>query len=60
MVSPEEVQTALTRGRVLIHPLDIYASPPQSDAVSPEVKLFIESYSPHTIFVEIISLLYII
>ncbi|XP_043512765.1 dynein axonemal assembly factor 11 isoform X6 [Frieseomelitta varia] len=36
IVSPEEVQTALTRGRVLIHPLDMYASPPQSDAVSPE------------------------
>ncbi|XP_017757080.1 PREDICTED: uncharacterized protein LOC108548581 isoform X2 [Eufriesea mexicana] len=37
IVSPEEVQTALTRGRVLVHPLlDMYASPPQSDAVSPE------------------------
>ncbi|XP_050592665.1 dynein axonemal assembly factor 11 isoform X3 [Bombus affinis] len=36
IVSPEEVQTALTRGRVLVHPLDIYASPPQSDVVSPE------------------------
>ncbi|XP_043598919.1 dynein axonemal assembly factor 11 isoform X4 [Bombus pyrosoma] len=36
IVSPEEVQNALTRGRVLVHPLDMYASPPQSDAVSPE------------------------
>ncbi|XP_061940399.1 dynein axonemal assembly factor 11 isoform X5 [Apis cerana] len=37
VVSPEEVQTALTRGRVLVHPLlDMYASPPQSNAVSPE------------------------
>ncbi|XP_060827800.1 dynein axonemal assembly factor 11 isoform X3 [Bombus pascuorum] len=36
IVSPEEVQTALTRGRVLVHPLVMYASPPQSDAVSPE------------------------
>ncbi|CAK9813251.1 Cilia- and flagella-associated protein 410 [Anthophora plagiata] len=35
-VSPEEVQTALTRGRILVHPLDMDASPPQSDAVSPE------------------------
>ncbi|XP_076750061.1 uncharacterized protein LOC143422952 isoform X4 [Xylocopa sonorina] len=36
VVSPEEVQTALARGRVLVHPLDVYNSPPQSDAVSPE------------------------
>ncbi|CAL7948644.1 unnamed protein product [Xylocopa violacea] len=36
IVSPEEVQTALARGRVLVHPLDVYTSPPQSDAVSPE------------------------
>lgn len=36
LILPEELQTALTRGRVLIHPLDMYASPPQSDAVSPE------------------------
>ncbi|XP_076233830.1 uncharacterized protein LOC143178836 isoform X4 [Calliopsis andreniformis] len=36
VVSPEEVQTALTRGHILIHPLDMDASPPQSDTVSPE------------------------
>ncbi|XP_017887152.1 protein tilB homolog [Ceratina calcarata] len=36
LVTPEEVQTALIKGRVLVHPLDVYASPPQSDAVSPE------------------------
>ena len=36
VVSPEEVQTALTRGRILVHPLDMDASPPQSDTVSPE------------------------
>ncbi|XP_015439125.1 PREDICTED: uncharacterized protein LOC107194074 [Dufourea novaeangliae] len=36
VVSAEEVQTALTRGHILVHPLDIDASPPQSDAVSPE------------------------
>lgn len=45
------MQTALTRGRVLVHPLDMYASPPQSDAVSPEVKLFIKKGLLHTIFV---------
>lgn len=45
------MQTALTRGRVLVHPLDMYASPPQSDAVSPEVKLFIKIGLLHTIFV---------
>lgn len=39
------MQTALTRGRVLVHPLlDMYASPPQSNAVSPEVRLFIICY----------------
>ncbi|XP_053972480.1 dynein axonemal assembly factor 11-like isoform X5 [Hylaeus volcanicus] len=36
VVSPEEVQTALTRGPILVHPLDMDASPPQSDTVSPE------------------------
>ncbi|XP_031837281.1 uncharacterized protein LOC116429037 isoform X4 [Nomia melanderi] len=36
VVSAEEVQTALTRGHILVHPLDTDASPPQSDAVSPE------------------------
>ncbi|XP_076391261.1 uncharacterized protein LOC100877148 isoform X2 [Megachile rotundata] len=36
VVSPEEVQTALARGRILVHPLDMDASPPQSDTVSPE------------------------
>ncbi|XP_077263186.1 uncharacterized protein LOC143898031 isoform X5 [Temnothorax americanus] len=35
VVSPEEVQTAMTIGRPLIHPLEIDASP-QSDVVSPE------------------------
>lgn len=42
VVSPEEVQTALTRGRILVHPLDMDASPPQSDTVSPEVRLLIQ------------------
>lgn len=51
IVSPEEVQTALTRGRVLVHPLDMYASPPQSDAVSPEVKLSIKIGLLHSILV---------
>ncbi|XP_043251302.1 dynein axonemal assembly factor 11-like isoform X4 [Colletes gigas] len=36
VVSPEEVQTALTRGPILVHPLDMDASPPQSDTISPE------------------------
>ncbi|XP_076173974.1 uncharacterized protein LOC143149953 isoform X2 [Ptiloglossa arizonensis] len=36
VVSSEEVQTALTRGHILVHPLDMDASPPQSDTVSPE------------------------
>lgn len=36
VVSPEEVQTALTRGHILVHPLDMDASSPQSDVVSPE------------------------
>ncbi|XP_024942267.1 protein tilB homolog isoform X2 [Cephus cinctus] len=36
VVSADEVQTALTRGRVLVHPLDMDASSPQSDPVSPE------------------------
>lgn len=36
VVTPEEVQTAMTIGRPLIHPLEIDASP-QSDVVSPEV-----------------------
>ncbi|KAI4483332.1 hypothetical protein M0802_013491 [Mischocyttarus mexicanus] len=36
VVSPEEVQTALSRGRVLVHPLDMDASPPQSEMISPE------------------------
>ncbi|XP_018375665.1 PREDICTED: protein tilB homolog isoform X4 [Trachymyrmex cornetzi] len=35
VVSPEEVQTAMTIGRPLTHPLEIDASP-QSDVVSPE------------------------
>ncbi|XP_018353601.1 PREDICTED: uncharacterized protein LOC108755208 [Trachymyrmex septentrionalis] len=35
IVSPEEVQTAMTIGRPLTHPLEIDASP-QSDVVSPE------------------------
>ncbi|XP_012270203.1 protein tilB homolog isoform X6 [Orussus abietinus] len=36
IVSAEEVQTALARGRILVHPLDMDASPPQSDPISPE------------------------
>ena len=36
IVSCDEVQTALTRGPILVHPLDMDASPPQSDTVSPE------------------------
>ncbi|KAG7210397.1 hypothetical protein KM043_011929 [Ampulex compressa] len=36
IVSPEEIQTAMARGRTLVHPLDMDASPPQSDAISPE------------------------
>ncbi|XP_078033739.1 uncharacterized protein LOC144468270 isoform X5 [Augochlora pura] len=36
VVSAEEVQVAVTRGHTLVHPLDIDASPPQSEAVSPE------------------------
>ncbi|XP_076651300.1 uncharacterized protein LOC143358207 isoform X3 [Halictus rubicundus] len=36
VVSAEEVQTAVTRGHILVHPLDIDASPPQSEVVSPE------------------------
>nr|XP_033330904.1 protein tilB homolog isoform X2 [Megalopta genalis] len=36
VVSAEEVQVAVTRGHILVHPLDIDASPPQSEAVSPE------------------------
>ncbi|XP_076680717.1 uncharacterized protein LOC143375470 isoform X2 [Andrena cerasifolii] len=36
IVSGDEVQTALTRGPILVHPLDMDASPPQSDTVSPE------------------------
>ncbi|KAK2585643.1 hypothetical protein KPH14_010265 [Odynerus spinipes] len=36
VVSSEEVQTALARGRVLVHPLDMDASPPQSAMISPE------------------------
>ncbi|XP_076620724.1 uncharacterized protein LOC143341639 isoform X2 [Colletes latitarsis] len=36
VVSPEEVQTALTRGPILFHPLDMDASLPQSDTISPE------------------------
>ncbi|XP_035728564.1 protein tilB homolog isoform X2 [Vespa mandarinia] len=36
VVAPEEVQTALSRGRVLVHPLDMDASPPQSEMISPE------------------------
>ena len=39
IVSPEEVQTAMTIGRPLTHPLEVDASP-QSDVVSPEVKIF--------------------
>lgn len=39
IVSPEEVQTAMTMGRPLIHPLEIDASP-QSDVVSPEVRTY--------------------
>lgn len=39
VVAPEEVQTALSRGRVLVHPLDMDASPPQSEMISPEVKI---------------------
>ncbi|XP_018056051.1 PREDICTED: uncharacterized protein LOC108692349 isoform X3 [Atta colombica] len=35
IVSPEEVQTAMTIGRPLTHPLEVDASP-QSDVVSPE------------------------
>ncbi|XP_039307094.1 uncharacterized protein F09G8.5 isoform X5 [Solenopsis invicta] len=35
IVSPEEVQSAMTFGRPLIHPLEVDASP-QSDVVSPE------------------------
>ncbi|KAL6425669.1 hypothetical protein ACFW04_009642 [Cataglyphis niger] len=37
VVLPEEVQTAMTIGRPLIHPLEMDASP-QSDAVTPEVR----------------------
>lgn len=39
IVSPEEVQTAMTMGRLLIHPLEIDVSP-QSDVVSPEVRTY--------------------
>ncbi|KAL0103307.1 hypothetical protein PUN28_017531 [Cardiocondyla obscurior] len=35
VVTPEEVQTAMAFGRILVHPLDIDDSP-QSDVVSPE------------------------
>ncbi|XP_012534775.1 uncharacterized protein LOC105835778 isoform X2 [Monomorium pharaonis] len=35
VVTPEEVQTAMTFGRSLIHPLEVDASP-QSDVVTPE------------------------
>jgi len=37
VVLPEEVQTAMTISRPLIHPLEMDASP-QSDAVTPEVR----------------------
>ncbi|XP_066584057.1 cilia- and flagella-associated protein 410-like isoform X4 [Prorops nasuta] len=38
-VTPEEVQTALARGRILIHPLDMDASPNQLNLASPERSL---------------------
>ncbi|XP_012223703.1 uncharacterized protein [Linepithema humile] len=41
VVSPEEVQTAMTIGRPLVHPLEMDASP-QSDAISPEDIAYIE------------------
>lgn len=39
VVLHEEVQTAMTIGRPLIHPLEMDASP-QSDAITPEVRTF--------------------
>lgn len=40
-VTADEINVALSRGKILIHPLNMDASPPQSDPASPEVILHI-------------------
>jgi len=43
IVSPEEIQAAMTVGRSLVHPLEMDASP-QSDAVSLEIITCFKQY----------------
>lgn len=36
-VTADEINVALSRGKILVHPLSMDASPPHSDPASPEV-----------------------
>ncbi|KAG8039585.1 hypothetical protein G9C98_008228 [Cotesia typhae] len=40
-VTADEINVALSRGKILIHPLNMDASPPQSDPASPELFLLL-------------------
>ncbi|KAK0175568.1 hypothetical protein PV327_009308 [Microctonus hyperodae] len=46
-VTTDEINTAMSRGKILVHPLEMDASPPQSDPTSPEeVAEFINEAEP--------------
>ncbi|KAK0166267.1 hypothetical protein PV328_004703 [Microctonus aethiopoides] len=46
-VTTDEINTAMSRGKILVHPLEMDASPPQSDPTSPEeVAEFIDEAEP--------------